>query len=76
MSKGADESAKSIDDEVAKDRLEVFKRREQLRKKRNAMRFKILARFGIAGVPTENSTISLVDFRWHVPVEDKATKYI
>ena len=43
MSKGADESVKSMDDEVAKDRLEVFKRREQLRKKTRAMRSKILA---------------------------------
>ena len=43
ISKGADESVKSPDDEVPKDRLEVFKRRAQLRKKRNATRIKIFA---------------------------------
>ena len=41
VSKGADESARSVDDEVPKDRIAVFKRREELKKKRNAMKRKL-----------------------------------
>ena len=41
VSKGADESALSVDDEVPKDRIAVFKRRAEMQKKTNAMRRKL-----------------------------------
>ena len=43
VSKGADESVRSVEDEVPKDRIAVFKRREELRKKTNKMKMKLLA---------------------------------
>ena len=61
-SKGADESVTNLDGEVPKDRLEVFKRRKELRKKQNAMKLKLLALRKLQTKQWQNNTAK------HAPV--------